>query len=266
MSFIFKTGSPVLPAAGWWGDLSMSAGIPKYNAYVGAQGEGTPLIGTGNFGLYAGEPVAPATKHLNRILLQTNSATFAPAKFILLDYLYFYPLVDMDSTDLQEFVNLAPMPRYPDGKGVQAMLVSTVPQTGNAACTISYTNQDGVPGRISTFNVLGPSNVGNCNSSRSLAPGGFNPFIPLDVGDYGIRSVESLQMSTSAGGFCAVVLVQTIASHLIREKGTVTEHFFLRHKPSLPQVKDGAYLNFIFSSGVAAISSVIRGEVEFYWG
>jgi len=266
-SFIHKTGSPILPAAGWWADLSMAAGTPKYNAYVGTQGQGTPLTGAGNFGIYAGESVAPLTKHLNRIALSTNGATFAPAKFVLCDYVYFIPLVDMDSTDLQGFDNLTnPMPRFQHGRDLNAMLVTTTPQTGNAAATITYTNQDGVPGRTSTFNVLGPSNVGNCNSSLSSAAGGMNPFIPLASGDYGIQSIDSIQMSASAGGFCAIVLARPLASILIREANTVTEHFFMKHKPSLPQIDDGAYLSFVFSSGVAATSSVIRGEVELYWG
>lgn len=266
MSFMYKTGTPVLPAAGRWGDVSMSAGTPKYNAYVGSQGEATPLYGSGNNGIYAGESVAPLTKHLSRILLQTNGATFAPAKFVLCDYLMFYPLTDMDSTDLQEFVQAATLPRYANGKGVQVMLVSTVPQTANATCTISYTNQDGTPGRTSTFTILGPSNVGNLLTSGSTAAGGSNPFIPLQSGDYGVRSVESIQLAASAGGFCSIVLVQTISSFLIRETNTATEHFYLKHKPSLPQVQDGAHLNFIFSSGVAAASSILRGELEFYWG
>ena len=269
ISFMYKTGSPPLPAAGWWADLSLSAGIPKYNAYVGTQGEGTPLVGAGNFGLYHGQNVEQLgmTKHLNRIMLGTNTGTFSPAHFILLDYLFFYPLTDMDSLDLQEFDNgVATIPRYPDGKGVRCMLVSTVPQTSNASCTVLYTNQDGVPGRSSTFNVLGPSNVGNIPVAGGTIAGSINPFIPLAAGDYGMRSVQSLQLSGSAGGFCAVVLVQTLASFLIRETNTVTEHFFLKHKPSLPRIKDGAYLNFAFSSGVAAASAAIRGELEFYWG
>lgn len=266
-SFINKTGSPILPAAGWWGDLSMAAGTPKYNAYVGTQGQGTPLIGSGNFGIYAGENVAPMTKHLNRILLSTNGATFAPAKMVLCDYVYFYPMIDMDSTDVQELDSTTnPMPRFNAGKDLNAMLVTTTPQTSSASCTITYTNQSGVPGRVSTFNVLGPSNVGNCNSSLSAAAGGQNPFIPLAQGDYGIQSIDTIQMGASAGGFCAIVICRPLASVLIREQNTATEHFFLRHKPSLPQFEDGAYLSFVFSSGVAAASSQIRGEIELYWG
>ena len=268
MSFFFKTGSPVSPATGWWSDLSMSAGTPKYNAWLGAQGEGTPMYGIGNSGIYAGQNVEQLgqTKHINRTLLMTNSATFAPAIFLLLDYLYFYPLIDMDSTDLQELNNSAAVPRYSDGRGVMAMIVATVPQTANAVCTMTYTNQAGVSGRTTTFNVRGPSNVGNLNCSKSTSPNGANPFVPLAQGDYGIRSVDSVQMSGSAGGFVSVVLVQTICTTLIRERNTCVEQFFLKHKPSLPRVMDGAYLNFIFSCGVAAISSPIRGEIEFYWG
>jgi hypothetical protein len=266
-SFLHKTGSPILPAAGWWGDLSMAAGTPKYNAYVGVQGQGTPLVGSGNFGIYAGESVSPATKHLNRLAVSTNSATFAPAKMVLCDYVYFIPLVDMDSTDVQTFDNATnPMPRFEHGRDLNMMLVTTTPQTATASCTVTYTNQDGVSGQTATFNVLGPSNVGNCNSSLSTAAGGMNPFLPLAQGDYGVQSIDSLQMASSAGGFCALVLARPLASVLIRETNTVCEHFFLKHKPSLPVIDDGAYLSFVFSSGVAATSSVIRGELEVYWG
>lgn len=265
-SFVHKSGSPILPAAGWWADLSMAAGTPKYNAYVGGQLQGTPMVGAGNFGIYAGEAVAPATKHLNRLALSTNSATFAPAKFVLCDYVYFYPLVDMDSTDQQDMDSSVTLPRFHGGADMNMMLVTTTPQTGPAVCTVSYTNQSGVSGRLSTFNVMGPSNVGNCNSSLSTSAGGINPFLPLAMGDYGVRSIESVTLNASAGGFCALVLVRPLASILIREQNTATEHFFLKHKPSLPQIDDGACLNFVFSSGVAAISSLIRGELELYWG
>lgn len=265
-SFIHKSGSPILPAAGWWGDLSMAAGIPKYNAYVGTQLEGTPLSGVGNTGIYVGQPVSPMTKHINRIYLKTSGATFAPAIFILCDYVFFYPLVDMDSTDLQEFDNItSALPRHTDGKNLKVMLVSTVPQTATVSCIVTYTNQNGVEGRISTFNLVASSNVGCINNFGGTVAGSARPFIPLASGDYGVRKVDSLLMSGSAGGFCAVVMIKQLATMIIREQHTVAEHFFLKHKPSVPTITDGAYLNFIFSSGVAATSSLVRGELEVFW-
>lgn len=262
-----KTGSPILPSAGWWGDLSMAAGTPKYNAYVGAQAEGTPLVGSGNFGLYHGGNVGPSTKHINRMYLKTQSATFAPAVFVLCDYLYFYPLIDCDSTDQQDMDNtVSALPRFDDGEDINLMVVTTTPQTAAAQCTISYTNQDGVGGRVSQFYLQGPSNVGNINTFASPSVvGSANPFVPLANGDTGVRSVQSFTMASSAGGFVALVMVKPLATMQIREQNTVCEYFFMKHKPSLPRIYDGAFLNFIFSAGTAAISSVIRGELEVFW-
>lgn len=263
-AFIHKTSTPILPGAGFWADMSVGGGIPKYNAYVGSQLEGTPMYGVGNSGIYVGESVSPATKHLNRIQLSTNSATFAPAIFKFCDYLMFYPLIDCDSTDLQEFANPLPLPRK-YGLDVQMALVTNVPQSGNATCTIIYTNRLGVANRTSTFSIRGPTNVGNLNMFRAISNGAAVPSCPLDNGDVGVQSVQSIQFDASAGGFVTLLLYIPLASLLIRERDTVVEHYFTRHKPSIPQIADGAFLNYLFSSGAAAISSQVRGEVEVYW-
>ena len=267
-SFFHKTGSPILTAAGMWGDLSMAAGTPKYNAYVGSQNEGTPMFGVGNAGLYAGPGIpASMTKHISQVDIQSGSATFSPATFVLCDYLYSYPLTDMDSTDTQVMDNgVAPVPRYADGAGVQAIIVTTTPQTGVARCNISYTNSDGVSGRSSSIWTTA-SNTGMLQGGQASS-GAANtqaPFIPLQGGDKGIRSIDSVTMLASAGGFCAVVLVKPLLQISLREQNTVSEIDYFMQRPSLPRVLDGAYLNFIFTSGAAAISSVIRGSVNFDW-
>lgn len=266
-SFFHKTGSPVLPAAGMWADLSMAAGTPKYNAYVGSQYEGTPFVGAGNFGIFKPGISASETMHLTDINIGTPSATFAPAIFNLLDYLYAYPLIDLDSTDVQEMDNLAaPVPRYADGVGVRAMLVTTTPQTGVARVNIGYTNSDGVPGRASTIYTTA-SNVGVLQGGQGSTGAASTqaPFIPMQDGDRGIRSIDTVQALSSAGGFVAVVLVRPLAEIKIREQNTPAEISYLINKRTLPKVLAGAYLNFVFSSGVTAISSVVRGFARFQW-
>ena len=267
-SFFHKTGSPILTAAGMWADLSVAAGTPKYNAYVGTQNEGTPMVGAGNAGIYAGPGIAASmTKHVSRVDIQSPSATFFPAHFVLCDYLYCYPLTDMDSTDAQVMDNgVAPMPRYTDGAGVRAIVVTTTPQTGVARCNISYTNSDGVAGRTSTI-YTAVSNTGMLQGGQA-ASGAANtqaPFIPMLGGDKGIRSIDSVTMLSSAGGFCAVVLVKPLLNIQQYEQNTASEIDYFMQRPSLPRVFDGAYLNFIFTSGATAISSVIRGSADFDW-
>jgi len=267
MSYFHKTGSPALTAAGFWADLSMAAGTPKYNAYVGTQAEGTPFVGSGNFGIYVPTPGSGETLHIADLNIGTPSATFAPATFLLCDYLYAYPLMDMDSTDVQAMDNsVAPVPRYADGKGVRAMIVTTTPQTASARVNVSYTNDQGVAGQVSTV-YTNTSNVGMIQGG--YASGGAastqGPFVPLASGDQGMRQIDSIQLLASAGGFAAVVLVRPIAEIKIRERDTVAEISYLINKRALPKVLNGAYLNFIFQSGATAISSVIRGFVRFAW-
>ena len=48
---LHKSGTPVLPAVGYWMDLSMAGGMPKYNAYVGDQNTFTSMVGASNFGI-----------------------------------------------------------------------------------------------------------------------------------------------------------------------------------------------------------------------
>lgn len=266
-SYFHKTGSPVLPAAGWSADLSMAAGTPKYNAYVGTQGEGTPMVGAGNFGLYLPPIPAGKTRHLAEINIGTPSATFAPATFWLCDYLYCYPLTDMDSLDPQVMDNgVAPVPRYADGAGVQCMVVTTTPQTAVAQCNVSYTNSAGVAGRTSTI-YTAVSNTGNIQGAQQSAggAGSMSPFIPLASGDLGIRTIDSVTMLASGGGFTALVLVRPIAEIKIREQNTVAEINYLISKRTLPRILDGACLNWVFSSGATAISSVVRGYVKTVW-
>lgn len=263
-SYFHKTGSPALPAAGWCADLSMAAGTPKYNAYVGTQGEGTPMFGSGNFGLYLPPLPTGQTRHISEINIGTVSATFAPATFWLCDYLYSYPLTDMDSTDPQVMDNsVAPVPRYADGRGVQAMVITTTPQSAVAQCNINYTNHAGVSNRLSTV-YTAISNTGNIQGAQQSAagPGSMSPFIPLDSGDAGIRTIDTVTMLASGGGFTALVLVRPLAEIKIREQNTVAEINYLITKRQLPRVLDGACLNFVFQSGAAAISSVIRGYVK----
>lgn len=239
--------------AGGWVDASMSAGTPIYNAYVGSQLEATPLVGAGNRGMYVG----PAgEKYLLTAMLQTRSAV-VPAYALILDYLMFYPLVDLDSVDVQTTTAAASLPRYADGTGVQIMPVVTLPNTAATDCTVVYTNEKGVSGRVSTFELLIGATTGSIAASANLtgAAGSNSPFIPLASGDAGVRSIESVTIASGVGGFACFVLVKPIASVVIPELNTCSEISFLADRFSLPRVQSGAFLNFIIKTNASATSS-----------
>lgn len=266
-SFIHKTGGPAtLGANGRWADMSMGAGIPKYNAYVGSQLEATVLTGAGNDGIYCG-PSVSGTKHINRWGLQSLSSNGVPSLWNLCDYLMFYPLVDGDSTDQQDTGNTATLTRYTDGLGVQCMAVCTTPMSANATCTVSYTNAAGVSGRTTSFSIIASTAVGCIvsSSNTSAAAGSVSPFIPLADGDTGMRSIESVTMVTPSGGFFALVLVKPLCSLVLRELNTFTESTLFKERGTLPEVKSGAYLNLIYNTGSSGQAYTLRGFVEYAW-
>lgn len=269
-SFFNKTGGPASFGAGRWGDMSMGAGIPKYNAYIGSQATATPLIGAGNDGIYCGPtPSAGQTKHLTDIFIQSTSTTLHPAEFVLCDYLLAYPLMDGDDTAEQLMDNTLTLPRYTTGEGVQCMIVCTTPMVGNSNVTVTYTNSDGVSGRTSTSRLIASTVVGCIvsSSNTSGAAGSVGPFIPLASGDKGIRSIQSITVETGSGGFFAVVLVKPLANISLLESRTAHEIDLPAMRGwNMPQIQNGAYLNFIYNPAQNGTAVLLRGSLHFVWG
>lgn len=269
-SWIHKSSAPTPGAAGQWGDLSMGAGIPKYNAYVGSQYEATALTNNNNSAIYCGAtPTSGSVKHLIHIGLQTTAASqAAPLSWLLCDYLMFYPLIDGDSGDVQEFTQTNSLPRYITGEGVQAFLVTTSPMNTNGAAVITYTNSDGTPGRTTTIGMAASSSPGALahRVSTTVQASTCSPFIPLANGDRGIRSIENIQLTVTTGGFLSLVLCKPLSSILLREAQTWTEKCTLQNQGGqAPKIEDGAFLNFLFSSGGTRSPALVRGCLTFAW-
>lgn len=265
-AFWHKSSTPISALTGRWSDLSMGAGIPKYNAYVGAQLEATVLTGSANNGIFLGQaPAAGLSKYINTFAILPNGNGFIHA-INLCDYLMFYPLIEGDNTDLQEMDNTASLTRYTDGVGVRAMLVCTTPCVTDAIITISYTNHAGVSGRTSTFRFNAQSSyVGSIMSaSNSSTTAGRNaPFIPLENGDLGIRSIQSALISTGAGGFFSIVLVKPLAHIQGFDASVATEKQMLLHNGLVPvKIEEGAYLNMICIQNNTVTGAPFRGYLE----
>ena len=266
-SFFYKTTGPTQGTAGRWCDAAVGAGIPVYQAYVGTQYEATPLIGAANRGIYAGPaPSAGETKHLFAVSAGT-SGTGVPLTLLLCDYVLFYPLVDMDSIDTQVMDNTAPLPRYSDGDGIMVFFSVAAPMTGSGTLTINYTNQAGVSGRTASIGISTSTVIGALvnTSKATTGTGALSPFIPLASGDTGIRSVESVTCGTAMGGFCNLILVKPLASLVVRERNTQAEKILLPQNANCPEVKSGAYLNFLTLNGATATYAPLRGFVQFAW-
>lgn len=269
-SFIYKSSGPTGFGARRWADMSMGAGTPKYNAYVGSQAVATLLQNSGNDGIYLGPtPPAGQEKFLFGARLTSGVTTLAPSSWKVQDYLMFYPLIDGDSVDQQDMDNPVSLSRYESGDGVRMMLVCTTPGSASGPITVTYTNSEGVSGRTVTAyasftTVTGciMSTGGNASSTNALGP-----YLPLADGDKGVRSVEAVTLGGAVGGFFALVLVKPLTTLVLPENAVACEMTELIHKARLPKIEPGAFLNFIYCpAGAAQNANPLQGMLHFVWG
>ena len=233
--------------AGYWFDLSLSPGnpVPKYWF-------GTPLMATAisqslDGGIWHGPNTTPKTQYLRMTTAMSSSATGLPLPLVLCDFLLQYPLIDDGTTDTQLMDNTATLPRYTDGKGVQVIAVTVAGRTGGQSFYFTYTNSDGVSGRTSQIvqqNAISAiGTITTSSLSTNLQSG--NPFIGLQAGDSGVRSIESVTMLGLDVGLFSLILVKPLAQTQIREVTAPVEKDYLIEASDIPEVKDDAYLNWL---------------------
>lgn len=262
----FRKVPAIAATAGMHVDLSMAPGSPTPNYYLGNELTATVPTNWYRKGIWHGGAVDPYKKYLHKICMFSSGAAMAPAPFYLCDYLMYYPIIDMDSTDTQNFDNTVTLPRYTDGLGVQAFLVATNPYIGGAMFQITYTNSDGVSGRISQLTTTNTATyIGTLVSSNTAMASKNDAFIGLQAGDKGIRSVQSIVFSSANGGLATLVLCRPIATLMTRETTAWAEFDFIKDKPSMPRIYDDAYLNFLVMPSATVAAVPLTGEAWFIW-
>lgn len=257
--------------AGVWFDLSMSPGNPAPNYFIGSPGIFTALKQSTDGGLRHGGAVNGAgyRKHLRKLMAFCTTAAANPLPMILMDYIGFYPFIDESVLDEQFMDNTTPPPRYADGKGVMLMPVVVAGHTGGQTFTVNYTNQDGTTGRITNTATMGTQIV-NGTILHSIQAGATypnnGPFLPLQVGDTGVRSVESITIGGIGDvGLFALVLVKPLATFALRGIDAATETDFLVDMNSMPEILDDAYLNFVALPSGTLAAAPIHGIIETTW-
>lgn len=248
--------------AGWWSDLSMAAGNPKPNYYAS-----TPLTAAvldGQDGIFHGANKDPQTMHLTGMGLVSPTAGFV-GQFTLCDYLLFYPFVDGDETSAQAMTNVVTLPRYTDGDGVQVMAVCVAPTTGSGTFNFEYINQAGNP-KTSPTQILSTTaaNIGQIATSQQ-AIGGTGPFLKLDSGDTGVRSVTAVNILVPNGGLLCMVLVRPLGNLAIREINTMSEIEYVSKRAGCPRIYDGAYLNLLCNTSATIAAGTLAGWFSFAW-
>ena len=254
-------------AQGIWYDLTGSSGNPKAKQWFDA----SPLTAqqikqSTDGGIYHGGDVSGSgyTKYLRFLRVACNTATPLPMPLVLCDYLLYYPSIEDGNTDPQTMDNTLTLPRYTDGKGVQMIAVTISSRTGGQSFSVSYTNSDGVAGRTTPSVVqntaAAPGSITTSATATANTSGG--PFIPLQAGDSGVRSVESVTMNGADTGFFAIVLVKPIAWTVIRGIDAPYDKDFLMFASELETIQDDAYLSLLALPNGSLTGLAVRGAIK----
>ena len=199
-------------------------------------------------------------------------------RLCLADYLMYYPFIDTDAIGEEQVLdNTVTLPRY----ATQGGLVVAVAQSAASAIgqfTFTYTNQDGVAGRVSqnnyTFIVAGGGQV----VGASGAGASYNPFCYLQAGDTAVRSIESVTMSAAGGGLMCLVIVKPLIKTVVSQEcrrtttgnlesyGACTELASIIHQSGAPRIYDGAVIGLLASGYAGSLaSSFLSGALEVIW-
>lgn len=252
-------------AIGFWFDLSMSPGNPGPQYYAAAPLAAVAMARSVQGGLDHGGNVAPASKYLRKMMAMCVTVAPTPMVMIVCDYLLYYPFIDEGTTDQQDLDNTVTLPRYTTGVGVQMMAVAVAAQVGGVTFLVSYTNSAGVAGRTSQTVRMNTQGVTGTliTTGRTSSLG---PFIPLQAGDIGVRSIESVTLISGTDvGLFTLVLVKPLAQLSVRGIDAPVEVDYFKDFSQVPQIVDDAYLNLIVHPSGTLAAAAIRGTIESVW-
>lgn len=261
-----KTPSQVTTARLWF-DLSMSPGNPPPKYWFDAPPAIAKAISqSSDGGIFHGANVSPSEKYARIITTLANASTALPMPLILCDYLLYYPSIDDSVTDPQTLDNTVTLPRYTDGAGVQILAVSVAGRTGGQQFFVTYTNSDGVAGRTSqTVTQNSAAAIGTVVTSATATNLSGNPFIGLQAGDTGVRSIESVTMLGADVGLFTLILVKPILYTSIKETTAVYEKDMFLYEQSIPPIKDDAYLSLLCVPQGTLSATLLMGDLKVIW-
>lgn len=262
-----------------WLDLTYSGGSPPANFYaseplVAAQVEADKGIRVPS--------VSPQSQYLHRLTMMAlaASATTTTANntsFMLLDYLLYYPFVDTDAAGEEQLLdNTVTIPRYPAG---QVIAIAQSASSAVGQFTMNYTNQDGTSGRVSqnTFTLATITGGGQSLISNASAAGRL-PFVGLQVGDTGVKSIESVTFTVAGGGLVCLAIVYPLmrgimpqvsrrtTSGNLESYGSATQYDMILHQARPPKIEDGAVLGMMLrGDGGSLATTNFTGIVETIW-
>lgn len=281
LSFFRKVPASAATIAGQWFDYATAGGVPVPNYYAS-----TPLMAATldrNNGIYVPPLAAGAKRYLKSTIVMSAAASVTGTTnqnqaLMLLDYLLYYPFVDLDAVgEDQALDNTVALPRYADGAGVQMMLVAQAPTVGGGSFTVVFDDADGVE-RTTEVVYCAAAQPSGALVSAVRAAGGVGPFIPLPANCRGVRRAKIVNMAGANGGLAALVLVKPVEMTYVREEsrrptssptesyGDATELERVRQRAGAPSIDGDAFLGWIGQGTAGSLASApLVGMIETFW-
>jgi hypothetical protein len=259
--------------AGRWYDFSALGGTPVANAWAGTAlawrtCDETTGNGTQIFGLQHGGNVSTDTKHILNVQALTGVATGVPGQLMLVDLQGYWPGITNNSGTAQALTG-TPSLRYANGAGCRLFWVQTATAGATAQnISVSYSNTTPTSGRSLPVTVAMTASAITPHISHSgTAANNYGPFLPLASGDTGVSNVATVQFSAANTGTGALCLAKPLLTLPLTTVSVAAERDLLNQLPSLPQVKDGACLTWLYFAGAGtAANTNFYGSAEFGWG
>jgi hypothetical protein len=254
----------VVTAAGIAIDLTFFGRYPAANYLTdGAPNTATALRRSVDGGIDHGADRPGMIKLLAGFTVFSTTAGAAPMSGLLLDYLLYYPLIPME--DVQEMDNVVPLPRYAD-QGGWIMLVEQFPYVGGGTCRVTYTNQDGVTGRLSAIVTINTQTaLGTIATSAPATAGCPGTFVPLQAGDSWARAIESIEFFAADAGNLAAVIVRPLAYFGTYENTCPMEWDFPRDLDGFNVVQPDAYISAVVTPSGSLSGAIIEASLKTIW-
>ncbi len=201
-----KTALPTVAVS--WSSLFRQGGTPGVGTYANIPA-GATLNRTNVGALTLGTP-SPTGSDKKYLLTFGYSSSSTINMFLLVDLCVAATNINAAVTTAQT-INSAALTRYTTGAGLLMTFdVTTALGTGTGAMVtggVTYTDQDNV-----SSNVLGAWNSPASAIAQRLMPDSPGAFMALASGDYGIRAVQTFQLSTAhTAGVLALNIYKPLA-------------------------------------------------------
>ena len=208
--------------SGAWYSLLRSAGLPAAISPSNIPG-GSVMTRASAGAAPLGNP-ASGSKYLLTFGVSVPSVTGFSA-ILLADILVAAANISANTTSAQT-VNTAALTRYTSGAGVMMVMAVTTALGATASnVTISYTNSAGASGRSTGAIAMTASAAAN-----RLQPGIAGFCIPLQSGDVGVRSIQTVTFSAAMGAgvldiylFKPLIMIPTVAANTFIERDSTVQ-------------------------------------------